>query len=464
MKVGILIKKPENIFSNGCVQQALFLKKVIENTGHCVNFLSIEANYTSFEITNDEITYTDENFDFSDYFCIILASLVLLPSTNALYIQNIKKFDLSIINLVCGNLFILNQEEFVFDIHNILHHYTLSYFTLNWVLEMYNYSKDYIQLLTKQPTDITPYVWDTDIIQKYNDMNKITINICTKDNSKINLLIFEPNMSIHKNALVPLLIAEDFNTKYPNRLNKIYLFCSTNIMENNQVFLKGLSIYKHIESYGRIVMPYILHEIEKNNNYLNIVLSYTLLNNLNFIHLELFHLQIPIIHNCEPFKLNKMYFEDDDLLYAVELIENTRIGFDKCEYKINTKHILDEFSSKNTNRINNYKHKLDDLLHIFRFKTKQFGFCIVIDDTIVLNLDDVFSYINEKFKTASIEIYHYEKNKLFNLSDYKTHNKCTTVCVNNNTSLKDIIMSSSFKTIYLLSASYPFKNFEIYTK
>ena len=48
MKVGIMIKKPENIFSNGCVQQSLFMKKIIQNAGFEVYFLSIEPTYNTF--------------------------------------------------------------------------------------------------------------------------------------------------------------------------------------------------------------------------------------------------------------------------------------------------------------------------------------------------------------------------------------------------------------------------------
>ena len=48
VKVGLLIKKPDSIFSNGCVQQPLFLKKCLERADCQVVFIGIEADYTEF--------------------------------------------------------------------------------------------------------------------------------------------------------------------------------------------------------------------------------------------------------------------------------------------------------------------------------------------------------------------------------------------------------------------------------
>ena len=70
--IGILLKKPENVFTNCCIQQVLFLKKLFQNVGFPVDFLSVEPGYTTFDLSNDVIIFTDANFDFSNYHCIVL--------------------------------------------------------------------------------------------------------------------------------------------------------------------------------------------------------------------------------------------------------------------------------------------------------------------------------------------------------------------------------------------------------
>lgn len=359
--IGILLKKPENTFSNGCIQQVLFLKKIFTNAGFNVLLLSVEPDYISFELTGDDIIFTNDTYNFSKFHCIVLGSLVLKGESNQPYIRNLVSFNVPIINLICGNLFILHQEEFVFNTHNIISNYIQPYISENWVMEMYDYAIDYVKLLSSKPSKIVPYTWDTDIIKTYIDTNNILKN-AQRNHSKINLLLFEPNMSVHKNALIPLLICDEYNKKFPNKLNKVYTFCSDTVIKNmDSTFINNLSIINEnkLETYGRIIMPYIVNLIEKNNEYINVVVSYNVLNRLNFLHLEMFYMGIPIVHNCSPFEKNGYYFQDYQLLKAVELIEKARVNFNKDKYIETCKtEILQNFSPANEKRVNDYRELL----------------------------------------------------------------------------------------------------------
>lgn len=476
MKIGIFIKKPENIFSNGCVQQALFLKKLLSNTGHEVEFLTIENEYNVFEISNDPIIYADDKYDFSDYICLIFVSLVLLHKNNKTYIENLKKYNKPLINLICGNLFILHQEEFVFNHHNIFSNYLQDYITENWVLEMYDYSKDYIKFLTNIPTKITPYVWDIDIIEKYKQMNDLSIDSNNKDRSKVNLLIFEPNMSIHKNALVPLLICEEYYRKNKDKVNKVFIFCGDKVInQSNYGILSTLNLIidGKIESYGRIIMPYILDVINKQTSYLNIVISYNLLNRLNFLHLELFHLGIPIIHNCEPFKDNEMFFENYNLEDAVHLIEKTRTSFDEVQYKNKCLKIIEHFSSSNTNRCNEYKRLIDGFVKDDDKKTQSIhtvpsfsqgkGYVLCIDTSTQKFLIDLLSLISSKYEKCYCAIFTNVQNIVPPFNNFVD---IEIITVNKeNVNEEYAIKNCTFKEIYFVpNHSTSPHDFKMYTK
>jgi hypothetical protein len=222
-------------------------------------------------------------------------------------------------------------------------------FDENWVLEMYPFMVDYLKLLTNKPTYLIPYCWNNTILQKYISNNKLDLGIDYHkiDRKKINILIYEPNMSIHKTCLVPLLIAEKYYNTYGSTLNKIYVFCGTTaVNENNEEFVSSLNIHKDgmIEVYGRLVMPDTLDIIRKNNDYISVVLSHNIMNNLNFLHLEMFTLDVPIIHNCEPFKANGLYYDDTTTLSAVDMIDNVRKEFfNTSEYRKNKYTILNKY-------------------------------------------------------------------------------------------------------------------------
>jgi hypothetical protein len=488
MNIGIFIKKPENIFANGCIQQTYFLKKLFQNIGHNVDFLAIEKHYTHFELTNEKIIFTNNDFDFSTYDCVVLGSLVLLPETNQPFIDNLKSHETKIINLICGNVFILHQEEFVFNTHSILGHYKQDYFAENWVLEMYDYAHDYIQMLSDVNTSITPYVWDTDILDKYIENNPGFNFDTVEENGKVNLLLFEPNMSIHKNSLIPLIICDEYYKQNKERVNKVYIFCGDKVIKQNPDFVNKLDIYKDnlLESYSRIIMPYIIDVIKKNNPFLNIVVSYNLLNNLNFLHLEMFHLGIPIVHNCEPFKNNQMYFKDFELYKAVELIEHTRVSFDKPSYKTLCKTIISEFSPNNTQRIETYTslfskyektHNLNvskecDNYNILDFVDPNFfyqgsGYVIFVSITSdipkLYKLIDIIANIKE---TSYVEVF--VQKDLPTLAINNKFNEQITLTVLHQTKQIDFkysIKYSSFNVVsYVHIDSVSTDDFKVYTK
>lgn len=370
-RIGILIKKPESIFSNGCVQQSLFLKQIIENTGFKVDFISIEPYYTKFEDTNIEINVIDDKSDLSNYKLFLFVSLTLNWETNANILNNIKRNNIKCVDLICGNLFILHQEEFVFNVHNIIKNYLQSYFDEYWILEIYPFMIEYMNLLTNKPTYITPYVWNNDVIDKYVNKHDIHISLDSLSNidrSKVNIVIFEPNMSIHKTALIPLLIADKFYKENPNSLHKVYVFCGNKVIrEHNFELISNLSIYKNgiIESYDRVIMPHVMNMIKNNNNFLSLVLSHNIMNELNFLHLELMHLNIPIIHNCKPFENNGLYYDDYSLNTAIDLIKKVQNEFVIDDfYTTSIKTIKDKYSPNSFENQVIYRKHIERLIGI----------------------------------------------------------------------------------------------------
>lgn len=491
--IGILLKKPENTFSNGCIQQVLFLKKIFSNAGFNVLLLSVEPDYTSFELTGDDIIFTNDTYNFSKFHCIVLGSLVLKGESNQPYIRNLVSYNVPIINLICGNLFILHQEEFVFNTHNIISNYIQPYISENWVMEMYDYAIDYVKLLSSKPSKIVPYTWDIDIIKTYIDTNNILKN-AERNHSKINLLLFEPNMSVHKNALIPLLICDEYNKKFPNKLNKVYTFCSDTVIKNMDLtFLNNLSIYSEnkLETYGRIIMPYIVNLIEKNNEYLNVVVSYNVLNRLNFLHLEMFYMGIPIVHNCSPFEKNGYYFNDYQLTKAVDLIEDARLNFNKSRY-IETceKEIIQKFSPQNEKRVNDYREllisignsKSDNYIEktqepipsqstssYSNFKQGE-GYVTILNDSqhyIIQIINSLLSEIHqfnlEIFTTStSTNDIHELENFIANLHNPNISIKFINTENNINDSIINIISKSSFKIVNYVN-DHSLSDIEIFT-
>ena len=72
-------------------------------------------------------------------------------------------------------------------------------------------------------------------------------------------------------------------------------------------------------------MPTTLDLLSKQTGFKNVVLSHTLFNNLNFVHLELLYMNVQVVHNCEPFAGNGLFYGTFELYKAVELLESARM-------------------------------------------------------------------------------------------------------------------------------------------
>ena len=66
------------------------------------------------------------------------------------------------INLCVGNYYVINQEEFVFDLHksnNVMARMYNKFIDRIWLMPMYSHNINYMKFITKTPLDISPYVW-----------------------------------------------------------------------------------------------------------------------------------------------------------------------------------------------------------------------------------------------------------------------------------------------------------------
>ena len=247
----------------------------------------------------------------------------------------------------------------MFDIHHIMKNYRNAAIDEVWVLEMYAYAKEYLQLVYNRPVRVLKYVWDPDIIKTHVNTKQIKI-ARRPENSRINICVYEANMSLHKNAFIPLLMADKFFQLYPEKINKVYIFCKDLKSMKNNGYYEKMDIVKQgrIEFHPRMVMPDTLRMIQQANPYKNVVLSHTHLNNLNFLHLELLYMGVPIVHNCEPFQ-NGFYFDTYNIDAGIELLEKARVTNVTQLDNIN---ILSTFNSKNTSIQNDWEQNIKRIL------------------------------------------------------------------------------------------------------
>jgi len=239
------------------------------------------------------------------------------------------------------------------------------------------YSKGYYQVKYNIPYDnilIAPYIWNTRISQIRNKDLKYNFHDISYDKIGINIGIFEANLHLIKNCMIPLYISEQFynHSKYKKYLSSVHL---TNIrrMVKKKGFIKNIHslnifIDKKMEIEDNAIrMPHypIHHKV-------NLIICHQIYNELNYLHFELAYLGIPFIHNCTMIKDMGYYYEGFDINKAVNLIEyiymnhNPKLNSNYNEFiKAYTNRNQDVINRFNTTNIINIKATENNLDKLF---------------------------------------------------------------------------------------------------
>ena len=278
--------------------------------------------------------------------------------------KDLKQRGPKLVNLVCGNYYIINQEDFIFDCHHRMKDSFTPLIDQIWILPMYKFMLSYYQVITRTPCRITPYVWNTDIINTYNQQEKLQPAYRAKNPKQINFMILEPNMSIHKTAMIPLTIIEKFYRNHKELVNQVMVFSAIE-KEGFKTFLSNLDITqdKKVKLYHRMKLMNVLDQIQNQGEYMTIIVTHQELNVLNFLHLELFSLGFPVVHNCPPYQECGYYYPNIDIDMGYQAItQAVRFHHPNIEkYLEYGKKIIDRYDYHNPEVIAEYKKAVEEL-------------------------------------------------------------------------------------------------------
>lgn len=445
-KIGICIKKFDSIFTNGCAQQGYFVMKTLRKAGFEVDFVSIENHLKEYDVIKEPVYNICDLDVLQNYSLLIFSSLII---DQYILLNQIKMLGIKIANLMVGNFYLINCEEFVFNVHNnIIRDMTNEFVDEIWLMPMYNHVKEYISCMTKKPVKIVPYVWDNQIINSYIEAKNINPTYkVIQSNSEIDILIMEPNLSIHKTALPLLAMLNKYFLKYPERLGSIHVFGKPKRNEDCLSCIGHLEIVQcnKVILYERTLALEVFHRL-KESSIKYAILSTNIRNGLNFIHLECFTLNIPIIHNCMPFKKSGLFYEDSDNKTEYELAMNHINSVWDGTYKNdkrNTVEILTKYHSYNSKNVDKYKQLSEQIILKPKFNVFQLNNCfgdydktkiMVNEHRIIIGID---SYCNSQILLIN----------LVNLSDK----------LNNKIGVDLYVEQDMYDSINLLVKNYKFK-------
>lgn len=378
MIIGITINlTASSIWSNGINQNAIYLANVLATAGHSVILIFSDSNSKNKNSINtlkkiikgnDNITAMDIVSSFNLRFDVLIQ---LGISIEKIWMKAYKKHNSNIktINYECGNHFLIDSEKILYNHLGGDKPPKREAVIIKpdqiWVIpQMENTNLHYYQHRRDcNKATVIPFVWDSMALEENAKSN----NFKTYTKRDINTVaVMEPNISIMKNCIYPIVILEKFVKYEKGELKKIMLIGADKIKNNytfkklikdTEVFKKGL-----LSAESRFQTHMVLEK------HVDMVLSWQIENPLNYLYFDVCWLGWPLVHNANLCKDLGYYYEGFDADGAVDAIKNVIANHNNDEdYMDRMRKIISRYTIENKKMLDNYNRLLDDLVND-RFK------------------------------------------------------------------------------------------------
>lgn len=310
MKIGITIsyKKGDSLFTNGIRQNVMNLAKMLNHSKknydvRVVNIVDAKHKPDTFEWdtktikTDDYLSLDNEDIKSFDLWII----LAVVPPTKDLEIFRKLNPNCKIISYKGGNNYINFVEEVIYEMNQpTSKEFGAGLYDEVWHIPQQDFNNKYFySTLYRANSRLVPFVWDPMFIDLHARLlakDGRVIEYAPKQGAKT-IGVFEPNLSVLKNSIAPMLITERLYHTNPELIEKVLITNSNKLRENKEfiAFVKsGFDLYKDKKIFFDSRYP-IVHYLSK---FTDVVLCHQWGNDLNYLYLDAMYYGYPLVHNA----------------------------------------------------------------------------------------------------------------------------------------------------------------------
>lgn len=368
MRVGITVDLSVSLFSSGINQNGIYLGMLYEKLGWDVVLLSVSDDDKA---ANELEILKIDNINICKYIDSLNTRfdlIIELGSATSIQLMNrYKKLNpnIKLIKYKCGNELFTTTESILHGAHakrkakdaKILESPKADAI---WVIpQMENTNLHFYKYLDSGNTKATvvPFIWDPIVIESFQ--KSLSFKNWSKFRDNINISIMEPNLSIMKNLIIPVVIASKALDEGKIKIKQIIAWSTSKLAENLDLvrFIKhgNQQLVKKLKAQGRKPTISVL-------GLTDIVLSWQLENNLNYLYFDVAWLGYPIVHNANLCQDIGYYYENSDADMAsdklTEVISNHSAG-----YLSTMRDRIKRYTIENPNLLESYRKLTDEVLN-----------------------------------------------------------------------------------------------------
>ena len=368
MRIGITADIRVSLFSNGINQNAMYLAMMYSDMGHQVDVigpsqLEGQALKELQALKIDQLNYVPiKDSITTKYDLIITVGLMIEQIHYDLFKKNNPDF--KFVAYKCGNELLTDMESILYpDTHTKR---TDIFASLKpsptpdaiWSIPQMESTNlhYYMHLLKTDNATVVPFVWDPIVIENY----KTTYDYKEWDGHKGHRIgVMEPNISIMKNLLVPMTVADRYQSQ-GGKLDNLYLFSAKKLAKNKRL----LTLLRQCKSdlMAKTTAEDRMPTMRVLNLHVDAVVSWQIENNLNYLYFDIAWMGWPIIHNANLCQDVGYYYEGQNIHQATDLLHQVFEQHDH-DYKDKNRQAISRFTRQNPQLIQQYEQLTNDVIN-----------------------------------------------------------------------------------------------------
>ena len=304
-----------SIFNSGVQQNALFFAELLVEMNYEVYIISDSIDCENFDILkyNDHFKFIHYT-DFLDYnFDVIFT--IGLKFIEELHVPILRGLKTKLIFYKCSADLLLDCESFTQKKNGTISHFP--YYDEVWCIPQNFYiNHHYFKTLYKCPVKEVPFVWSDTFINKDEWLYSPNKDL------KNRIAIFEPNISIMKCAIPPLIICENAYRINQN-INKVFVTNIGDVKSDKNIDIEVFNQFvNHLDLHrdNKVFIEDRYQTIPMMKFSAHVAVSHTNLNPLNYLYFDLAYMGYPILHNAHMCKDIGYYYEDNHFEKAGKML------------------------------------------------------------------------------------------------------------------------------------------------
>jgi len=337
----------DHIWANGLFQNVYIIYRMLEVMG-LKPWLMVDNNQNHKDATLHE---KFRMLDFKEY------AAAPFPVSSYLEIgmscdPGIRRFFRSmgskVSKLYLGNILNIDIETMTFLKNVNFSHHVAGEIDEIWVSPHYDFHAEYAGSINALcgKTRIAPYLWDPMFIQ---DLGQVYTDKGLGPETPRTFVIMEPNISLQKNSMIPIMVAEAYYRRFPGRVEQV-IAINGERLKQNMYYTSSILPYITMHRDGKLQLTPRAHIVNLVKAFPSaIVIMHQVNNEYNYSFLEFFTMGFPVVHNIKRFKDYGYYYDENDFEGGADMIDKI-IKFhtgNKLAYAAQAKQLTWQFSVNN---------------------------------------------------------------------------------------------------------------------